>query len=131
MAYHDRASGASPAKRWMVMAAVALAALIAARLTFFRGFDAARWRSIGTPGDKHSYNGRRGMYLDLVLFHSLVGMSRQQVIDRLGPPSPSPDIKGYDMFYAMGTQPLSIGAAYLALDFENDRVARQSWESVR
>ncbi|MFN7972801.1 MAG: hypothetical protein U0166_10710 [Acidobacteriota bacterium] len=102
--------------RWLVPLVV-FAILIGIRMTVFKPFDSAEWKRPG-PGDQ-----RQGMYLDLVLWGRLKGLTREQVIDKLGEPSRNPGLKGYALVYAMGTKPFSINKAWLAIKFNaGDRV---------
>lgn len=123
MGYTDSSAFTKRGARWLIVAAVVVLG-IAIRVTVFKSFDSATWKQPG-PGDQ-----RRGMYLDITLFHRLAGLKREQVIDLLGPPAKDHGLQGYDLVYPMGTAPLSISRAWLALKFDKeDRVATVEWRT--
>lgn len=80
-------------------------------------------RDAWLAGDKDWDGSRYLMMDDLAAKHPLVGMTRDQVLELLGPMQP-PGYPGFGDCYYLGPEnhPLAVDNAWLVLTFENDVV---------
>lgn len=108
-------------KRQIGTVVVAIVVLAVLRLTLVQPFDSAKWIALGRTTDLHGSAPRRYMYLDLRLFHSLKGKSREQVIQLLGKPG-AREGSSSELVYPMGRAPMSLKVLYLGLQFKDDKV---------
>lgn len=79
------------------MRAYVLAALLIAGCSPGTSFDHAKWRDADLTG-----RARADMLPDLLARYQLKGMSRQQVVALLGPPTTTDKWRGADMIYVLG-----------------------------
>ena len=87
-----------------------------------RHFDPSRWKSSATPASV-----RLRMADDLVENKTLIGLTRQEVVARLGEPPKTEYFKNFDLVYYLGPERgfISIDSEWLVVKFGPDgRVQR-------
>lgn len=87
-------------------------------------FDAERWKAVSRQSTD---NTRYRMHRDLVRKHGLVGMTRAEVVDVLGPPTATNYFREWELVYWMGPEPgFGVDSVWLLMRLEDDRVTEYS-----
>lgn len=94
-----------------------------------RVFDAQLWKASNSKNAPHSKSIRQEMLLSLLQKHKLVGMSKADVIDLLGPLESGWALDNNESGYLLNESEPG-GQIWLKLHFENDVVDRAKVDNV-
>jgi hypothetical protein len=109
---------------WVVVLAVCLPLAGALSLAVWRyrprSFDRVAWRNDAEIGA----GVRQSMADGLVANHSLIGRTREEVVEMLGEPPNTPYLKRYDLVYWLGDERgfISIDSEWLVIRIVDGRV---------
>lgn len=82
-------------------------------------FDSQKWKNATLYGTDDT---RYRMYEDLIARYKLVGMTKDEIIELLGPESDPAYFKEWDLRYWMGPEPYGIDSVWLVMRIRDGRV---------
>jgi len=85
-------------------------------------FDSLQWKNVP---QNSSVDTRYRMHKDLIAKYKLIGMTREEIIELLGPSSDLTSFKEWDFNYILGPDPgMGIDPVWLVIKLQNNRVAK-------
>ena len=85
-------------------------------------FDSLQWKNVPQNSIEDT---RYRMHKDLIAKYKLIGMTREEIIELLGPSSDLTSFKEWDFNYILGPEPgIAIDLVWLVIKLQNNRVVK-------